>query len=263
MGSRADSSSDPGDPILEAELRSLDRTLRALPEPSMRRERLLERLEAAGPDGAFALISATMHRSGMPAPHLYRLREILQELLREGGATGPLDDGFCEEIFEMATAAGDEFVARLFERKQALAAMHDPSSALPRAVAEIPLGIRRALAKGVDVDLLERLLRDPDPIVIENLLENPRVTEDIVVRISARRPIAAKTLDCIQRSRRFGQQRRVQIAIARNPYCPTRLAIQLLGVLPQGAVRDIAEDGTVHELTRRHARDELSRRESS
>ena len=250
------------DPILEAELRGLDRTLRALPEAAMRRERLLEHLEVAGPAHAYALISATMHRSGMPAPHLFRLREILQELLREGGAARPLDDSLCEELGALAVTAGDEFVARLFERKQANEVMSNPANALPHAVAEIPLGIRRALAKGTDSDLLERLLRDADPVVIEHLLDNPRITEDIVVRIAARRPIAAKTLDCIQQSRRFGHQQRVQIAIARNPYCPTRLAIQLLGVLPKDQVRAIASDGTVHELTQRHAREELERREA-
>jgi len=75
------------DAILEAELRGLDRTLRGLPESAMQRERLLERLEAATPAEAYALVAAVMQRPGDPAPHLPHLREILQDLLREGGAS--------------------------------------------------------------------------------------------------------------------------------------------------------------------------------
>jgi len=251
------------DPLLEAELRSLDRRLRALPEASMRRQRLLERLEELTPDAAYALVAAVLRRPAAPAPHLLSLREILQELLREGGAGRSLDPGLCRELYLRAEAADDEFTMRLFGVTGSAAAMRDESSALPRDVAEISLGMRRALARGVDLGMLDRLLLDADPVVIEHLLANPRITEEHVVRIAARRPIPASTLDCIQRSRRFGHRVAVRTALARNPYCPAPLAIALLGALPLRAVHDMADDSTLHPETRRHAAAELARRQGS
>lgn len=248
------------DPVLEAELRILDRTLRALPEPAMRRERLLARLEDAPAPEAYALLAGVARRPGDPAPHLAYLREILQDLLREGGACRPFPHELRAALYSEAKAADDDFVMRLLRPAVAAESMYDDAAALPRDVAEVPLGVRRSLARGVDLDLLERLLLDPDPVVIDHLLANPRITERHVVRIASRRPIPATTLDRIQRSRRFGQRTAVRIALARNPYCPTSLAIQLLGVLPLPEVRAIARDGTLHPETRRHAEAELARR---
>lgn len=247
--------------LLEAEVRALDRTLRALPEAAMRRERLLERLEEAGPERAYEMVAAVLRRPAGSMPHLPHLQEILQELLREGGASRPLDPVLCEGVLAEAEARGDAFVTRLFRDSPAEEAMSEPGSALPRDVAEIPLGVRRAMARGLDLDLLERLLLDADSIVIEHLLQNPRLTEQHVVRIASRRPVPESTLELISRSRRFGQRPAVRTALARNPYVSTRLAIGLLGSLPLAEVREIASDMTLHEQTRRHAREELERRQ--
>jgi hypothetical protein len=254
----ADSST--GAALLEAELRALDRTLRALPEAAMRRERLLERLEEVGSLRAYEMVAAVMRRPGGAAPDLPHLREVLQDVLREGGAGRPLAPEICEGVLAEAEARGDAFVTRLFREAPPEEWMLEPGAALPRAMAEIPLGVRRALARELDLDLLERLLLDADPIVIEHLLQNPRLTEKQVVRIAARRPVPETTLELVSRSRRFGQRPAVRTALARNPYLPTRLAIQLLGTLPLAVVREIACDATLHLETRRHAGEELARR---
>ena len=238
----------------------LEHALRALAEPAMRRERLLERLEAGSADEAYDLVAAVVRRPGLPAPHLHVLRDTLQELLREGGATRPFDHRLRAAVHAEASARGDAFVMRLLRARGAAEVMQDPAAALPRTVAELPLGVRRALARGFDHAMLERLLLDADTVVIAHLLGNPRVTEAHVVRVAARRPIPATTLEEIARSRRFGARPRVRVALARNPYCPVHLAIQLLGVLPLPEVQAIASDGTLHGETRRHARDELRRR---
>jgi hypothetical protein len=248
--------------LIEAELRSLDRTLGALSEATMQRQRLLEWLEAAGGADAYQLVAAVVSRPGGAAPQLANLREILQGLLRDGGASRPLDPEFCAAIQDEARARGDAFVLRLFRSAPAEEEMAEPASALPRDLAELPLGVRRSLARGVDFDRLEGLLRDADAVVIDHLLQNPRITEAQVVRIASRRPVPAETLERIVHSRRFGQRTAVRTALARNPYLPTRLAVQLLGTLPLAEVRAMAHDGTLHEETRHHARQELARRHS-
>ena len=80
------------------------------------------------------------------------------------------------------------------------------------------------------------------------------------MRIAARRPIPASTLVLIRRSGRVGPRLRVRIAVARNPYCPTDLAIEVVATLGLSALREIERDATLHEEVRRHARDEIARR---
>jgi len=62
--------------------------------------------------------------------------------------------------------------------------------ALPRTGVGRPLtlGERKSLARRSSRFALDRLLRDPHPDVIRNVLVNPRLTEDDVVRLAARRP---------------------------------------------------------------------------
>lgn len=249
------------DALREAELRGLERALRAFPEPAMRRERLLERLESAPVEEAYALVRGIVRRPGGAAPQLPQLRETLQEVLRDGGATRRLDPELRARLEAQADRRDDAFVMRLFRATPAAQAPGERFSPLPRDVAELPLGMRRSLAKGVDLDLLERLLLDPDPVVVNHLLRNPRITEQHVIRIASRRPVHASSLEQVLKSARFGRRPGVRAALARNPYLPTRLAVQLLGVLPLAEVRAIADDGTLHPETRRHARTERFRRE--
>ncbi|UCE87278.1 MAG: hypothetical protein JSU66_06025 [Deltaproteobacteria bacterium] len=244
----------------EQELRELERRLRGIPEAAMRREVVREQLEAREAPDAYALVFAGVRRPERERPALPHLREALHEVLVEGGGSRDLDYERRATLYSIAAERGDEFVMRLLRSADAVAAMEDPGAALPRTVADIPLGVRRALARKWDKGLLERLLLDPDPIVIEHLLENPRVTEDDVVRIAARRPIPASTLALIRRSGRFGSRLRVRIAIARNPYCPTDLAIETVATLGGTVLHEIAQDATLHEEVRQHARDEVERR---
>lgn len=250
----------PSPPDVQDELEQLERRLRSLAEAPMRRECLLERLEALGPSGAYPLIDAALARPlSVGAPGL-RLREVLQEVLREGGASRPFPYELSEGLYAEASARGDEFVMRMLRAPAAAETMESPESGLHRSVAELPLGVRRALARGSETPMLEKLLLDPDPAVIGHLLQNPRITESQVVRIAARRPIPSETLRAIGRSRRFASRTAVRVALVRNPYCPTDLAISLLGALPLSELREVAADTTLHEATRRQAREELERR---
>ena len=229
----------------------------------MRREIVLERLEAKDVDGAYAFVAAVLRRSDRTQASLPQLQQTLNQVLVEGGATRPLDYEWRAALYAAAAEHRDEFLMRLLRSSDAAASMRDAQTALPKSVADIPLGVRRALAKGDDKDLLDQLLLDPDPFVIGYLLENPRITEDDMIRIAARRPIPGSTLLRIRRSRRFGSRLRVRLAVARNPYCPTELALEVLSTLPTEVLRDIARDGTLHEEVRQHAGDETARRDGS
>lgn len=242
------------------ELVALERRLRGLPESAMRREVVLEALETAEPEDAVALLSAALHRRETDRPALPALHRAAHEVLVDGGATRPLGYELRAELYRLAAERGDERLSRLLRSASAEEVAANPAAGLPRDLAEIPLGLRRSLARGIDHDLLERLLRDPDPMVIDHLLENPHISEDDVVRIASRRPIAGPSLERIHRSRRFGARTRVRVALARNPYCPTNVAIASLPGVDLATLREISRDANLHAEVRRHAREEVERR---
>lgn len=245
----------------EAELEALERRLRGIVEVAMRREVVLAALSESDAQQSYALIAAVLSRSGRDVTALVTLRRTIQQVLVEGGATQPLDYRLRAHIYAVALGRGDELVMRLLRSPDVAASMADPPAALSRSVADIPLGMRRSLAKGLDKSLLDQLLLDPDPVVVRNLLENGRITEDEVVRLAGRRPMPGSTLAIIHRSRRFSSRPRVRQALAYNPYCPTDIAIEIVGTLALPALRRVARDETLHPEVRSHARTELTRRD--
>jgi hypothetical protein len=223
---------------------ALARKLASLPDRAMHWRVLIEALRDASIDDAARLAEVVLSRP-MEAdrrPDLLRLR--LLEVI--GGASpspeDALDYGFRRDLYAAAHAQEAEAVKRHLHSLPELADADVLARRLPRDVAEIPLGRRRSLAKGDDRGLLDKLALDPDPIVIEHLLQNPRTREGDVVRIAALRPIAGDTLRRIDADTRWQMNPRVRIAIARNPYCPIDLAMRLLPTLGTGLLREIADD---------------------
>ncbi len=244
-------------------LLDLERRVRAVTERPMRRERLLGVLESLDAERSYEILVALLERPGEPRPHLHDLRGVLQDVLRSGGATRPLPPGLRESWRAQARDAADSFVERVLGASGAAEVMEDPSSALPHDVAELPLGVRRSLARGMDARMLEKLLLDPDPIVLDHLLRNPRLTEEHAIRIAARRPISEAALRAIAGSARFGMRPRVRVALARNPYSPTDLAVRLIGTLGLPVLREMRADGTLDPTVRTHVVDEIARRRSA
>ena len=244
-------------------LTSLSRKLASLPERAMHWRVLVEALRAASIEDAASLAETILARP-MEAdrrPDLLRLR--LLEVL--GGASpspeDALDYGFRRDLYAAAHAQGAEAVKRHLQSLPELADQEVLARRLPRDVAEIPLGRRRSLAKGHDRVLLEKLALDPDPMVMEHLLQNPRTRESDVVRIAALRPIGGETLRRIDADTRWQMNQRVRTAIARNPYCPIGIVIKVMGSLPLRDLRDMRTDPHLHPETLAQVEAELARRQ--
>lgn len=114
----------------------------------------------------------------------------------------------------------------------------------------LTLGERKSLARRRDRNLLARVLRDPHPDVIRIVLENPALTEDDVVRLCARRPIAAEVVREVFRSSRWMVRGAVRLAIARNPYSPLDLALSIVPHLRAQDAREIVASPELHETLR-------------
>lgn len=103
----------------------------------------------------------------------------------------------------------------------------------------LTLGERKSLARRRDRDLLARVLLDPDPAVIKILLDNPALTEEDVMRLCSRRPIAADVLREVFRHTRWIVRYRIRLSIVRNPFTPVDVALQLAAHLNATDAREV------------------------
>ncbi len=105
----------------------------------------------------------------------------------------------------------------------------------------LTLGERKAMARRRDPELLDRLVGDGDPAVIDILLGNPRTTEAQVVRLASRRPNRARVLAQVGRAHggKWLAQSAVQRALVLNPYAPVKMAVALAPLLPRQALREV------------------------
>ncbi len=94
----------------------------------------------------------------------------------------------------------------------------------------LTLGERKSLARRPDRDTMQRLLSDPHPDVIGRCLRNPRMTEDDVVRLAAKRPGRGDVLAVIARSG-WVHRPRIRLALVLNPASPLEIVARIVGLL--------------------------------
>jgi hypothetical protein len=87
----------------------------------------------------------------------------------------------------------------------------------------LTLGERRSRSKSNVKDSIDRLLSDPDPIVITNILNNPRVTEREVLKVASKRPNSPGILKLVATHRVWSKRYAVKKAVASNPYSSPRV----------------------------------------
>jgi hypothetical protein len=237
---------------------TLARRLAALPALAMRRAVLREALAVLRPEEAVPLLGELVRRGREGAP--FDVSLVALGAVLDGGDLGYERHG---AIYAAARDRGDASVARLLLSAQPPPPGRPVPAAPPPALgrAELTLGERKALARGNRGDLLQHLLRDPDPAVIRILLGNPRITEADVVTLAARRPSTAEAQQAIFRSERFICRYSVRRALVLNPYTPSDLAARLVGLMTEPDLRQIATDPSLPATVRLSARDQLDRRQ--
>jgi hypothetical protein len=145
-------------------------------------------------------------------------------------------------------ALGDSLLAleRVLRRPATPSVAAAPRDALKPAEERVPdygrgrsltLGERKALARKPSREFTARLLADPHPEVIKRLLGNPNVTEDDVLRLAAKRPVAPEILVEIARSPRWLHRSRVRLAIVLNPDVTLEIAAPIVALLLRQELR--------------------------
>jgi hypothetical protein len=134
-----------------------------------------------------------------------------------------------------------------------------PSAARETGGRPLTLGERKWLARRPSREMIERLLRDPHPDVIRCCLRNPRITEDDVVRVVARRPARAEVLAEVARSA-WVHRPRVRLALALNPATPPEIAGRIAGLLVRPELVLVAHSPAVAASVRAVCLEHLERR---
>lgn len=226
--------------------RALGRRLAALEEGGIRTRAAARALAALDAPAAAALLAAALEASAAGE------REPAAALSEALLAPAP-DLGYdaLAALYAAAAAAGHGAVRRLLLSAPPRLAWSPPRDPAGARLATWSLGHKKALARRLsDPDLLARLAAEGEPAVVRELLRNPRLTEEVVVRIAARRPCRPETLRCLHDDRRWRTRPAVARAIARNPYAEPALVAKLLPRLPPRELSEVAGDGVLHGLVR-------------
>lgn len=124
---------------------------------------------------------------------------------------------------------------------------------------ELTLGERRNLARRADRQGFDALLRDPHPMVVAELLANPKTTEDDVIRLAAFRPARATSIEAIARTR-WLTRGRVRMSVLLNPGAPPRVALPLVGLCTRSELLAITRSPDVPTILRITASELVERR---
>jgi hypothetical protein len=124
---------------------------------------------------------------------------------------------------------------------------------------ELTVGERRSLARSANRRVFEKLLRDPHPLVLRQLLGNPRLTEDDVVRLAARRPLPAATVETLAESPRWLRRPRVRLTLLLNPGTPPQISMPLLAVCTRCELLEVVHGADTPLALRGSARELLDR----
>lgn len=166
------------------------------------------------------------------------------------------EDPALDRLGRCAAELGLTSLGRLLRRAPTL----DPDQVVLRtpdygAGRELSLGERKALARKPSRAAFDKLLRDPHPLVIGQLLANPRLTEDDLVRVAARRPANPEAQRAISRTAWLCRAR-VRMALIHNPGTPSAIAIPLLAACTRPELAEVRA-GSECSLSLREIADEL------
>jgi hypothetical protein len=237
----------------------LKRVVLALPELALRIEWLRDHLSAGSPPALARELDGLCEASESSD---LAAREVVLSLVMLLAKLG--EHPTVERLRSQAEEQHLLSLARLLRRAPARHSNTRPPENLPipdyGTGRELTVGERRSLARAPSRNSFDKLLADPHPLVIRQLLENPRLTEDDVVRLATRRPARAETISAIAQSQRWMRRSRVRLAILLNPGSPPSLAVPLLAVCTRSELLEVVHAVDSNLVLRATALELLERR---
>lgn len=209
-------------------------SLRGISEPRQRVVKLIEYFEEQPPAGIAQILSSFFRdTSRLPAP----LSQIHLDLVRYRFLLNTLKYEKISEVYQEALAA-EFYEVQLFLRsdKSRFFDEEEKPEGLTRKIESMTLGAKKALSRKVDRQKIEPFLFDSDPLVIRELLKNPKIIEKDVLRISSRHQAPAAVLEEICKSDRWMSHYSVRKALVFNPNTPIAYT---LGFVSKMHIKDV------------------------
>lgn len=117
----------------------------------------------------------------------------------------------------------------------------------------LAVGERMAVARSASPGVIAALRQDATPRVIQALLENPRLTEGLLMPLVAAETSSPRALAAVASSPRWASRPPVRAALCRNPATPLPTALGLLAMLAKRDQAAVAADPRLPLLLRRKA----------
>lgn len=114
-------------------------------------------------------------------------------------------------------------------------------------------GEKMAIARRASPRVLSQLRRDSNPRVVAALLENPRLTEGVLMPLIQDETAEPAVLETIARDRRWGIRYETRLGLAKNPRTPVQTALGLLPHLKKHDLRTVARAPRIRQPVRRRA----------
>lgn len=227
----------------------------ALPQGDIQAVAAQRELAALSPEQAALVLDALLGLGRQGAQKARLALEAVARALLGATTSDWLDIRHVQRIESAARDTDLPDVVALFISPPPLQAIDEDHPPKPDpSLSHLTLGHKKMLARlGKQPDLLARLAAEGDPRVLVQMLINPMLTEPMVVRVCARRPVRAAVLEGIWRSSRWSAREAVRRAIVQNPFCAPALALKLLPLLPDGALRDVQRAPDLHPEVRASA----------
>lgn len=200
-----------------------------------------EALRSLSPGEGAAVLDGLVHAVAARAPDALDVYLPLLDLPELTARAGP---STLADVLEAARAEDREGCLLLLEhpgRRRAADRAGPPPDPL---LENWTLGHKKTAARGVRGPLLERILKDPDPRVLREVVRNPRLREHEVLEIASRRPCPEEVFRLLARAESWIARPAVRRAVAWNPYAPAQLAVAILPTLLDGDLSDFAGEAS-------------------
>ncbi len=124
----------------------------------------------------------------------------------------------------------------------------------------LTLGERKSLARRPSRRDIDRLLRDPHPAVIEQLLKNPRLTENDVLKMVTKRTLNVVSVCHVVRNHRWIVSPRIRSGLLNNPKLPLWQSIPLVWLCTRPELSGLVRANNLPDALREAAASRLARR---
>ncbi len=220
----------------------LAQSISGLSEPRMREVYFFDKIGPMSDEGILEVLHTIISKAAKERG-LYG--DMLDVFMNRQTIIEHLGEERCKKLADLAEEIEYHHLFAILGKKVKTTIAMEEKEEFPYDYEDITIGERKSYARLRDHDVINRLLRDPEPQVISVLLENPRLTEADVIKLVTRRPNKPEILKCVALSSRWTSSYTIKEAIVRNPYTSTDIAIKILPTLMKQHLKEIIDDGSL------------------